>query len=105
MASSNLAVPGSSSCALALTVFPPNSGLEKLDPRFAAILTQNDVPTDQMEKLGNAGVKSTALFGYIAKTQDKLDLFLKRTLNLDADNDPMDVIPWPSSPLFGNNER
>ena len=60
---------------MALTVFPPNSGLEKLDPSFAAILTQNDVPTYQMEKLGNAGVKSTALFGYIAKTQDKLDLF------------------------------
>ena len=78
---------------MALTVFPPNSGLEKLDPRFAAILTQNDVPTDQMEKLGTAGVKSTALFGYIAKTQEKLDLFLKRTMNLDADNDPMDAIP------------
>ena len=46
-----------------------------------------------MEKLGTAGVKSTALFGYIAKTQEKLDLFLKRTLNLDADNDPMDAIP------------
>ena len=70
---------------MALTVFPPNSGLEKLDTRFAAILTQNDVEAEHMEKLGNAGVKSTALFGYIAKTQDKLDTFLKRTLDLDAD--------------------
>ena len=76
-----------------MTVFPPNSGIEKLDPRFAAILTQNDVPMDQMEKLGNAGVKSTALFGYIANTQDKLDVFLKRTLNLDTDADPLDAIP------------
>ena len=57
-------------------MFPPNSGIEKLDPRFFAILTQNNVPTDQMEKLGDAGVKSTALSGYIAKTHDKLDLFL-----------------------------
>ena len=93
MASTTLAVPVSSSSALALTVFPPNSGLEKLDTRFAAILTQNDVDPDHMEKLGNAGVKSTALFGYIAKTQDKLDTFLKRTLNLDADANPLDAIP------------
>ena len=83
---------------MALTVLLPNSGIEKLDPRFAAILRQNDVPTDLMEKLGNAGVNSTALnstavFGYISKTQEKLDLFLKRTLNLDSDADPMDAIP------------
>ena len=61
MASSTLAVPGASSSALTLIVFPPNSGIEKLDLSFAAILTQNDVPTDHMEKLGNAGLNNYAL--------------------------------------------
>ena len=34
-----MAVPGASCSTLALIVFPPISGIEKLDPRFAAILT------------------------------------------------------------------
>ena len=63
MASSTLAIPGTSSSALALAVVAPNSGEEKLDTRFATILTKNGVPTDRMEARGNAGVKSTALFG------------------------------------------
>ena len=64
-----------------------------LDPRFAAILSQNEVALDQMEALGKAGVKTTSLYGHIARNEDKLELFLKRVLKLDADANPEDCIP------------
>ena len=64
-----------------------------LDPRFAAILSQNEVAVDQMEALAKAGVKTTALYGHIARNEDKLELFLKRVLGLDADVKPEDCIP------------
>ena len=84
-----LAIPGASSSALALIAPAAVSGIDVLDPRFAAILSQNEVAPDQMEALGKAGVKTTALYGHIARNEDKLELFLKRLLKLDADANPV----------------
>ena len=85
-----LLVPGSSSLILALLAPAVGGGVDKLDTRFAAIPTQNDVHPDQMEALGNAGVKSTALFGHIARN---VEIFIKRVLTLDSSARPEDTIP------------
>ena len=63
------------------------------DTRLAAILTQSDVHVDQMEALGNAGIKSMALFGHIARDDDKLEVFLWRVLALDSSAGLEDAIP------------
>ena len=88
-----LIVPGSTSSALALTAPQLLTGAAKLDPRFAAILAQNDVPVAQRDLLGDAGVFTTSVFGHIARTEEKLEKFLKRVLNLDSDVTAMDAIP------------
>ena len=88
-----LIVPGSTSSILALTAPTGLNGAAKLDPRFAAILAQNDVPVGQRDLLGDAGVLTTSVFGHIARTEEKLEKFLKRVINLDSDINPMDAIP------------
>ena len=64
-----------------------------LDPRFAAILAQNDVPTEHSDKLATAGYKNSALFGHVAKSEERVELFLKRTLNLDPETRGEDTLP------------
>ena len=68
-------------------------GLAALDPRFLAILTQAEVDTAHMKLLGDAGCKSSQIYGYIGKTEEKLLLFLKRVLNLDPEVRGEDSIP------------
>ena len=88
-----LTVPGSSSSALALSVQPTNTGIGKLDSRFAAMLTQNGVGATHMGQLGDADCTTAAIYGHIALTKEKLLLFLKRVLNLDPDTRVQDSIP------------
>ena len=88
-----LQVPGSVVSALAISATPPATGLDKLDPRFAAVLSQCKVPTTIMTQIGDAGVESSALFGCLARTEEKLTLFCKRVLNLDPEARAEDMIP------------
>ena len=46
-----------------------------------------------MAALGDAGVESAAIFGHVARTEEKLLKFLKTTLNLDDDARPADAVP------------
>ena len=90
-----LNLPGSTTAQLVATATPTaaTNGLEKLDPRFLALLQQNEVSTENMAKLGNAGCKSMALFGHVGRDEARLEAYLKSVLNLDAQARAEDIIP------------
>ena len=69
-------------------------GIDKLDPRFRAMLSEAGVPTDEQGKLGTAGCSSAALFGYVAKTEERLEKYIKSVVGLDPENKPEDSIPF-----------
>ena len=90
-----LNLPGSTTAQLVASATPTaaTNGLEKLDPRFLALLQQNEVSTENMAKLGNAGCKSMALFGHVGRDEARLEAYLKSVLNLDAQARAEDIIP------------
>ena len=46
-----------------------------------------------MAALGDAGVESAAIYGHVARTEEKLLKFLTSTMNLDDDVRPADTVP------------
>ena len=90
-----LAVPGTSSTTLVLTTASAvaATGADKLDPRFSAMLSQAKVAKAHMDVLGDADVESAAIFGHLARSEEKLLELFKSVLNLDADTRPLDAIP------------
>ena len=90
-----LAVPGTSATILVLAtasaVAP--SGADKLDPRFSAMLAQAKISKAHMDILGDADVESSAIFGHLARSEEKFLELLKSMLTLDADVRPLDAIP------------
>ena len=88
-----LQLPGLTSTALVAAVPAATGGLAKLDGKIIAILAQNKVTEAHMAALGDAGVESAAIFGHVARTEEKLLKFLKTTLNLDDDARPADAVP------------
>ena len=82
--SSGLIVPGSSTVSLQqAAIQSAPSGRAKLDTRLLSILSANDVGTDLCDKIGEAGVKTTAVFGHLAKNEAKFEAWLKAVLGLD----------------------
>ena len=67
--------------------------MDKLDSRFAAILNQCRVPAATMKLMGDKDVDSMGVFGHIASTEQKLELFCKRVLNLDPETRGEDTVP------------
>ena len=51
-------------------------------------------PADEQGKLGTAGCSSAALFGYVAKTEKRLEKYIKSVVGLDPENKPEDSIPF-----------
>ena len=90
-----LTIPGSSTGQLVSSAAPANStGISLLEPRFLSLLQQNDVPEENMAKLGAAGCKTMALFGHIGgKDEARLEAYLKAVLNLNSQARPEDFIP------------
>lgn len=80
-----LMLPGSSTSSLIVAAHPAASGVNKLDARFQAMLTQNQIDLAHMEALGNGGCTSAPIFGHLAQTQEKLKEYLKAVCNLDSD--------------------
>jgi hypothetical protein len=89
-----LTCPGTTTSALALAV-PASAatGADALDPQFHAILCQAKVKKEHMVLLGNNDCDSTAVFGHIAKDEEKFALYLKRVLNVDPEARPEDSVP------------
>ena len=56
-------------------------------------MTQNKVAEVHMAALGDAGVELAAVYGHVARTEEKLLKFLKSTMNLDNDVKPADAVP------------
>ena len=69
-------------------------GIDKLDPRFRAMPSEAGVSRAQQGKLGTAGCSSAALFGYVAKTEKRLEKYIKSVVGLDPENKPEDSIPF-----------
>ena len=90
-----LAVPGTSSSTLVLTSANAvaQTGADKLDPRFSAMLSQAKISKALMDILGDADVESAAIFGHLARSEENFLELLKSVLNLDADTRPLDAIP------------
>ena len=90
-----LNLPGSSTSTLVTSAAPTgtNTGIDKLDPRFLALLQQNEVAPEHMDALGLAGCKTMALYGHCGSTEERLEKFLKATLGLDVDARVTDAIP------------
>jgi hypothetical protein len=88
-----LQLPGLTSTALVAAVPAATGSLGKLDGKFSAILTQNKVAEVHMAALADAGVESAAIYGHVARTEEKLLKFLKSTMDLDDDVRPSDVVP------------
>lgn len=80
-----LVIPGTSSSALVLSASAggPAAGSDKLDPRFAAILSQAKVSKAHIDLLGDADCESAVVFGHIARAEEKFITFLRGVLNLD----------------------
>ena len=70
------------------------TGVEKLDPRFAAMMSEAGIPPEEQAKLGTANCTTAALFGYVAKTEERLEKFIKNVVDLDPENKPQDAIPF-----------
>ena len=88
-----LAIPGSSASALALALPAAPAGVAKLDPQFHAILCQAKVRQKDIVKLAAADCDTAAVFGHVAKSDERFALFIKRVLNLDPEARGEDAIP------------
>ena len=90
-----LAIPGTSSSTLVLTMASAvePTGADKLDPRFSAMLSQAKISKAHMDAFGDAEVESAAIFGRLARSEEKILDLLKSVLTLDADARPLDAIP------------
>ena len=96
MAGTGLIIPGQSTTTLLLqagSASTAGSGRAKLDSRLLALFVQNDIPADQQDKIGEAGVKTTAVFGHLTKDDKRFGAWCKKVLDLDADARPEDMIP------------
>ena len=89
-----LALPGISASQLALALpAAPAAGAQKLNPQFHAILCQCKVKSEHIAALGDADCDSAAVFGHIAKTEEKFYVYIKRILNADPDAKGEDAVP------------
>ena len=96
---SGLICPGSSAQAIIVQQQVAGAalgatGLEKLDPRFGAMMSEAGIPPEDQAKLGTANCTTAALFGYVAKTEERLERFIKSVVGVDPENKPEDAIPF-----------
>ena len=104
MAGTGLVIPGQTTTALVLNAGSASTagqGRTKLDSRLLSLLSANDVPPEQLDKIGNANVKTTAIFGQITKDEKRFAAWCKKILNLDADTNPEDMIPIAQLTIVG----
>ena len=72
---------------------PAGPPRDKLEPRFAWMLASEGVTEATMDAFGTLGLLTLTNFRYIAKDEDKLRLFLKKSpFKLDEDADAKDAL-------------
>ena len=69
----------SASAAPAGTASASASGKEKMEPRLLAHFMGADVPSEFLDKLGNAGVTTVSLFASLGGSESEFRQFLGRT--------------------------
>ena len=99
---SGLVIPGTSTQSLHQAAHATTiTGRAKLDSRLLAILTANDVPQAISDLIGDANVKTTGVFGHLAKNDAKFEAWAKKVLKLDTDVRPEDAVTLAQLTIVG----
>ena len=89
MAGTTLALPGSAPLAIAA----PTTGMQKLDPRFLAMLSQAKIEDAICTTLGDKGYDTAELFGSFP-TEVAFRSFCKRILKVDPETEDDDILRY-----------
>ena len=70
-----------------------NNDLADMEPKLLSMFINAGVPTDKIEELSKAGVKSSCLFGSMSADRSEMIEFIKAVCQYDVSARPLDMVP------------